>query len=30
MRTALVDVGFDVLAGYAPDGGNSIGFHELA
>ncbi|MDN7429803.1 hypothetical protein [Burkholderia sp. AU45388] len=30
MRTELVNVGFDVLAGYAPDGGNSVGFHEIA
>lgn len=30
MRMELVNVGFDVLAGYAPDGGNSVGFHEIA
>ncbi|AOI76569.1 hypothetical protein [Burkholderia sp. NRF60-BP8] len=30
MRTELVNVGFDVLADYAPDGGNSVGFHEIA
>ena len=30
MRAELVNVGFDVLAAYAPDGGNSVGFHEIA
>ncbi|AMU08400.1 hypothetical protein A2T82_19000 [Burkholderia cenocepacia] len=30
MRVELVNVGFDVLAGYTPDGGNSVGFHEIA
>ncbi|WP_175873349.1 hypothetical protein [Burkholderia sp. BCC0397] len=30
MRMELVNVGFDVLAGYAQDGGTSIGFHETA
>ncbi|WP_027781376.1 MULTISPECIES: hypothetical protein [Burkholderia] len=30
MRVELVNVGFDVLAAYAPDGGNSVGFHEIA
>ncbi|WP_322087249.1 hypothetical protein [Burkholderia sp. BCC1999] len=30
MRAELVDVGLDVLAGYTPDGGSSVGFHETA
>ncbi|WP_175886628.1 hypothetical protein [Burkholderia sp. BCC0044] len=30
IRAELVNVGFDVLAGYTPDGGNSVGFHEIA
>ncbi|CAG2327835.1 MULTISPECIES: hypothetical protein [Burkholderia] len=30
MRMELVNVGFDVLAGYTPDGGSSVGFHETA
>ncbi|WP_175841140.1 hypothetical protein [Burkholderia arboris] len=30
MRMELFSVGFDVLAGYTPDGSNSVGFHEIA
>ncbi|NTZ04495.1 hypothetical protein FCJ60_01555 [Burkholderia metallica] len=30
MRMELVNVGFDVFAGYAPDVSNSVGFHEIA
>ncbi|ALX15084.1 hypothetical protein P350_26710 [Burkholderia cepacia JBK9] len=29
MRMELFGVGFDVLAGYTPDGSNSVGFHEI-
>ncbi|AOR70917.1 hypothetical protein BBJ41_25760 [Burkholderia stabilis] len=29
-QAQLIDVGFDVLARYTPDDGNSVGFHEIA